>query len=291
MMRFLHLHWLSVIAAIAASLAAGTCAASHPDILRSYRFIPSRSTLVVNGSSTGSFEETFHASGTFGIVTGFRDGFSCTAIGCPPSPTHVPYAQFVNVESWLIPDSPLTYVLDLDETLNLSGLEGTFGNVGPNRLYFKGDDGKGRPFHLEATIRGPLVRLVGESGPGCCNVDHYLFDALAYLWPHPDFNLDGTVDAADYVVWRKSLDQALADLDAPGGDNGAAALGDFGLWRANFGTVTDFNAFADAAMGSDAATGPGAVPEPATVGQFLLAILMLTMYVGRRAGRMTAAGA
>jgi hypothetical protein len=47
---------------------------------------------------------------------------------------HIPYAEFVDVDSWLIPDSPLTYLLDLDDTLNLSGLAGTFGNVGPNRL-------------------------------------------------------------------------------------------------------------------------------------------------------------
>jgi hypothetical protein len=107
---------------------------------------------------------------------------------------------------------------------------------------------------------------------------------LAYLWPHPDTNLDGAVDAADYVLWRKSLDQALADFDAPSGDNSAVDIGDFDLWRSNFGAVIDFNAFADTATGS------GAIPEPATVGQLLSVMLMLLMYFRRRVGRAAAAG-
>jgi hypothetical protein len=41
-----------------------------------------------------------------------------------------------------------------------------------------------------------------------------------------DFNQDGVVDAADYVVWRKGL------------TSGAYTLADYQLWRANFGTMS-----------------------------------------------------
>jgi hypothetical protein len=63
-----------------------------------------------------------------------------------------------------------------------------------------------------------------------------------------DFNGDGTVDAADYTVWR--------DGDSP--DSTAAG---YALWAANFGQ--------SAASGSQA----DAIPEPATL---LLALLALT---------------
>ena len=57
-----------------------------------------------------------------------------------------------------------------------------------------------------------------------------------------DFNHDGTVDAADYVVWRKS------------GIHGQQGYDD---WRANFGNSTP--GFGLAAAGSEL---PAQVPEP-----------------------------
>ena len=55
-------------------------------------------------------------------------------------------------------------------------------------------------FTSRRRIHDRLIHLVGENGPGCCNVSHYKFDALAYLVPYPDYNLDGVVDAADYIM-------------------------------------------------------------------------------------------
>jgi hypothetical protein len=48
-----------------------------------------------------------------------------------------------------------------------------------------------------------------------------------------DFNNDGTVDAADYVVWRKNLDtqNVLPNDISPG----MVTQHDYALWRANFG--------------------------------------------------------
>jgi len=56
-----------------------------------------------------------------------------------------------------------------------------------------------------------------------------------------DFNNDGIVDAADYVVWRKGLSIAYTQSD-------------YNVWRAHFGQT------ANSASG---ASGNSAVPEPA----------------------------
>ena len=67
-----------------------------------------------------------------------------------------------------------------------------------------------------------------------------------------DFNHDGTVDSADYVVWRKN----------PGG---IYTPDDYNTWRAHFGQTFSFGS--GAAVPSAEPLSP-AVPEPATV--FLL---------------------
>jgi hypothetical protein len=64
-----------------------------------------------------------------------------------------------------------------------------------------------------------------------------------------DFNMSGTVDAADYVMWR----------------NGAASAEDYAIWRANFGAGTG-------GLGSAA----GAVPEPASFYSALMAIAIIS---------------
>ena len=53
-----------------------------------------------------------------------------------------------------------------------------------------------------------------------------------------DFNLDGTVDAADYTVWRDNLGSNESILYTAGDGSGTVDVGDYNLWVANFGTVT-----------------------------------------------------
>ena len=67
--------------------------------------------------------------------------------------------------------------------------------------------------------------------------------------PPGDYNEDGVVDAADYVVWRKN------NIDGESGYN---------TWRANFG--------ATAAGAAAVAHSPTSVPEPATGALALLAV-------------------
>ena len=49
-----------------------------------------------------------------------------------------------------------------------------------------------------------------------------------------DYNLDGAVDAADYVVWRVALD-STTNLAADGNENGVIDTGDYDVWRSHFG--------------------------------------------------------
>lgn len=57
--------------------------------------------------------------------------------------------------------------------------------------------------------------------------------AVAY---QGDYNLDGSVDAADYTVWRDLLGLPVALGSGPDGDfDGQITEADYALWRANFG--------------------------------------------------------
>jgi len=79
-----------------------------------------------------------------------------------------------------------------------------------------------------------------------------------------DFNRDGVVNAADYVVWRKTLNQSInLGTGADGNLDGSVNQADFDVWRANFGrTYTS---------GSGASiTG---VPEPSSLGLMLIVIV------------------
>jgi T5SS/PEP-CTERM-associated repeat protein len=69
-----------------------------------------------------------------------------------------------------------------------------------------------------------------------------------------DYNANGKVDAADYVIWRKVLDQTGPGLAADGDDNNLVNDADYNLWRANFGNTID-----------SSPAGAGAIPEPAAV--------------------------
>ncbi|MFO0789651.1 MAG: hypothetical protein U0805_09335 [Pirellulales bacterium] len=79
-----------------------------------------------------------------------------------------------------------------------------------------------------------------------------------------DYNNNGVVDAADYVLWRNG-GPLQNEVDAPGTVNGA----DYTAWRARFGNTS----------GAGAGLGSAAVPEPAAV---VLAVLGIVAAVARR---------
>jgi hypothetical protein len=83
-----------------------------------------------------------------------------------------------------------------------------------------------------------------------------------------DFNDDGKVDAADYVIWRKNGSNPLPN------DGGAADLAArFTLWKANFGNM----------QMPGGGSGGGAVPEPGAMMLVLMGVGALA--AGRRSGR------
>ena len=70
-----------------------------------------------------------------------------------------------------------------------------------------------------------------------------------------DFNFDGVVDSADYVVWRKAFGGIVSPFqgaDATG--DGLVTQADFDVWRAHFGQTAGSGA---------SATANSPVPEPA----------------------------
>jgi hypothetical protein len=66
-----------------------------------------------------------------------------------------------------------------------------------------------------------------------------------------DYNANGVVDAADYIVWRKMLGRNGIGLAADGNGNAVVDQGDYTVWQNNFGAVS----------GSGAGTAT-TVPEP-----------------------------
>jgi hypothetical protein len=96
-------------------------------------------------------------------------------------------------------------------------------------------------------------------------------DAGALLVPAVpgDYNQNGEVDVADYVVWRDELTGGGTG-SADGNQDGTIDAADYDIWKANFGEV---------AGGS--LVEASAAPEPASVLSLILGILPIM--IGRRA--------
>lgn len=78
-----------------------------------------------------------------------------------------------------------------------------------------------------------------------------------------DYNDDGSVDAADYGVWRDSLGQTGVGLAADGDGDGVVGDGDYAVWRLFFGE-------------SVAGLGGTSVPEPASLVQWIAGVVLAT---------------
>lgn len=84
-----------------------------------------------------------------------------------------------------------------------------------------------------------------------------------------DYNGNGVVDAADYILWRDTLGQAAspAGSGADGDGDGTIGTGDYDYWRARFGNT------------AGSGLGAGQVPEPTSIS--LLVIMMMGMAARR----------
>jgi hypothetical protein len=81
---------------------------------------------------------------------------------------------------------------------------------------------------------------------------------------HGDFNNDGTVDTADYVVWRKGLGTTYDQSD-------------YGVWRAHFGAslVLSSGSIDPQSLWSASVELLPAVPEPKTLITLLIGFLLM----------------
>jgi gluconolactonase len=79
-----------------------------------------------------------------------------------------------------------------------------------------------------------------------------------------DYNGDGTVDAADYVVWRSTVG-STTNFAADGNGDHVIDQADFDFWQSKF----------SATSGSAAATTGGSIPEPSTVTLAALALFLV----------------
>jgi hypothetical protein len=92
-----------------------------------------------------------------------------------------------------------------------------------------------------------------------------------------DFNKDGTVDAADYVLWRKTLNQTGTESNHPNADANHDFLvdaDDYSAWAAHFNSPSGNNS----GSGGNASVAPSTVPEPAT---WMLAALATLLWSRR----------
>jgi hypothetical protein len=89
-----------------------------------------------------------------------------------------------------------------------------------------------------------------------------------------DYNLNGVVDAADYIIWRQQNGTSVPNgSGADGTGDGQVNNADFTFWRARFGNVVP-------GSGSGGSLSTGAVPEPWS-GTLLAIAAMLAALVSR----------
>ncbi|MFO0788163.1 MAG: hypothetical protein U0805_01820 [Pirellulales bacterium] len=108
------------------------------------------------------------------------------------------------------------------------------------------------------------INLAAHTNELQINVDYVRFDKVAGV--AGDYNNNGVVDAADYVLWRNG-GPLQNEVDTPGTVNAA----DYTAWRARFGNTT----------GSGSLTG-AAVPEPANVALLFATVCGVMLYPRQR---------
>jgi hypothetical protein len=95
-----------------------------------------------------------------------------------------------------------------------------------------------------------------------------------------DYNGDDIVDAADYTLWRDTLN-STNDLRADGDASGTVDAGDYGVWKSHFGEM--------AGGGANVFGNSGNVPEPGVVAM-LVAVAIASTHRKRYRGSLPKQG-
>jgi hypothetical protein len=140
--------------------------------------------------------------------------------------------------------------------LDDAGVAWTYSGSGTSAPVQSNATGVGNSFTYDVAPRSMIVLLISPAIPG-------------------DFNRDGIVDAADYLVWRQMQDENVVNgLGADADGNGHIDQSDYAIWRANFGNTA----------ASSAALQSGAnVPEPTS--KLLLALTFAGVTISSRQKR------
>jgi hypothetical protein len=123
----------------------------------------------------------------------------------------------------------------------------------------------------ESTLAGGATRSIGTAYNNIVNGEDLVFEfrlpsglilpgSINYIGVAPvgldgDFNTDGVVDAADYVLWRNNVGSPENVLNGNGDNSGTVDGGDYTVWKDNFGAMSP---------GAVAVTA-SPIPEPSTV--------------------------
>ncbi|WP_425400729.1 PQQ-dependent sugar dehydrogenase [Aeoliella sp.] len=84
-----------------------------------------------------------------------------------------------------------------------------------------------------------------------------------------DYNADGTVNLADYTVWRNTLGSSGADLPADGDNSGMVTAADYVVWRDHFGQMA--SSYVPPVVAAQ-------VPEPNSLFAALLACAAISLH-------------
>ena len=132
--------------------------------------------------------------------------------------------------------------------------------------------GPGKTFADYDALIGMADSLEAYYGANIGGIDFHpltTFSDLAPARPPGDYNGDGTVNAADYTVWRDNLG-STTKLAADGDFNGVVNTLDYELWRTNYGTTGSGSSWPTAAT----------IPEPASLMLFWAGLA--TMFLRQR---------
>jgi hypothetical protein len=215
----------------------------------------------------------------FGPFNGFVDA-SGLVQNVPASP-----GQEFEASAWMQAPSGDTIIGKQNfNTIQLSFLDASGNVINGNVKDFPVLDGRDPNIPADRWVQG-IVDAVAPVGTAFARISLFFVQlnneggatwwddaSLVLLSPNVvpingDYNNDGSVDAADYVVWRKYAGTTHTLPNDPTG--GTIGIAQFNTWRANFGATS----------GSGTGLGNAPVPEPTG---FLLLSIGLTAAAIRR---------
>jgi hypothetical protein len=141
-----------------------------------------------------------------------------------------------------------------------------------DRLFYRGHDAG---LYTNGVLRPEIAAIIDLESVTLADIIRantsitHLQENVFFVPTAGDFNGDGSVDAADYVMWRKY--RGTNNVWADGDGNGSVGPEDYALWRTNYGRV-----------GWSAGGQASAVPEQASAALVCMALLAVSLGWQRR---------